>query len=159
MEYDRRKPSKLYIVQLPQNQPVYPNQAIRVDLGGRINHVVPPYNSRPGDAFYIRTNEVRVTAYSSPDSIITDVYIVDLDTLQEIIDEQATAESIAEQERLQARQRNGQQERPRGDVTSSPQGVSAAQEQQEEFVECPACTYHNALQAMRCAMCDKELYA
>lgn len=166
IEFNRNLPSKLYIIRLPHHLVFDRHRTIGVDLGGRICHVRVPHNVGPGDALYVRTNGSHVIAHhqQGPNFIITEVFIVDAETLNEILAAEASASGYADPNQG-------------GTYATAPRSLSATsnnhavlplqvgtQESSEEaiapadaFIECPACTYHNLLRAAVCSMCGTAL--
>ena len=166
LEFDRSKPSKLYAIRLPADRPVLSNQAIRVDLGGHINHVYVPRNVRPGDIVHVRANIVNIVV---PDNnayvdIVTEVYIVDVRTLDEILNPGLTNNNTrlsgGTYAAITATTQQAQSTHPSSSSQQQEETTENQEAAEEEgaFIECAQCTFHNSLRVLRCRMCDSRLY-
>jgi hypothetical protein len=172
MGFDRRQASKLYLVRLPEQLQLDSNRVIGVEIGGRICHVRVPLNIRPGDSFYLRANDAHIIARQASDYIFTEVYIVNVESLCEMMNEQNDPYStrggtVTTPPQNQSPTRSTPSAAaiptPAAVADRAVRAVPARADSAEEpvmadaFIQCPACTYHNSLRATNCAMCDSGL--
>ena len=160
LELVHGQPTKLYVVQLPRNMPRKHNQVVRMNLDGKIHHAIVPFGLGAGDVFYVRANDgfvgpVRKAPHRTV-VYVTQVVVVDDNCLLESLHERALEPAHTEQRTA-----------PTSPVPMATDGQShdevqevmeAAEELPEgEFVECPQCTYRNALRNELCTMCCARL--
>jgi hypothetical protein len=85
--------SKVYRVQIPSTRTVFPNQIVRVVLGGRVNRVVIPEGVQAGDVMYVRGNDVQLH-YPSQDYCDDVPHVLQVDTSVRVDEVRALAKSL-----------------------------------------------------------------
>lgn len=65
LDYNPSVPSKVYKFHIPYDRTVFPDQVIRVVVGGRVNHIAVPPGTHPASVLYVRAND-GITEHTYP---------------------------------------------------------------------------------------------
>lgn len=136
LELIHGRATNLYTVQLPAGTEIYAEQTIRVELDGAVNHIIIPYGVGPGDVLHVRANVYPNSTPNTHNRVVTDVLVVNTEQVAPVPQRPPTVYPT------------------RVVALRAPPQVNISN---DAFIECPACTYRNLLQAETCAMCEADL--
>ena len=143
--------SKVYMMPIPPDRTVVPGQTVRAVLGGRINHVVIPYDVRAGDVLYVRANDVFIH-YPKKDSadhtIVVDASGLVDKVIDRLHDEGAISRSATEIEEGYQSESDSTESEEEGKEEES-----ELYHGEGEYVHCENCRTLNPIRSNTCEVC------